>query len=99
MLRTTVGRSPSFKFDPLKDCGKDELAERNRRHWSYYDGNGTALIMKWNAWSDKYPDSTCADLPRITAAMYKTGYIDLPAIARRPIICVAGLVKCLSITM
>ncbi|EYC14199.1 hypothetical protein Y032_0041g399 [Ancylostoma ceylanicum] len=52
----------------------------------------TFLVQTMNpdVWSSGYPDSTCADLPRITAAMYKTGYIDLPAIARRPLICVAG---------
>ncbi|EYC14221.1 hypothetical protein Y032_0041g410 [Ancylostoma ceylanicum] len=45
--------------------------------------------MRTDVWSSGYPDSTCADLPRITAGMYRTGYIDLPAIARRPLICVA----------
>ncbi|EYC14203.1 hypothetical protein Y032_0041g399 [Ancylostoma ceylanicum] len=44
MARTTVGRSSSFHMDPIKDCGKDKLAETNRKHWNYYDGNGSALM-------------------------------------------------------
>ncbi|EYC14219.1 hypothetical protein Y032_0041g408 [Ancylostoma ceylanicum] len=44
MVRTTVGRSSSFHLDPISSCGKDKLAETNRKHWSYFDGNGSALV-------------------------------------------------------
>ncbi|VDM79127.1 unnamed protein product [Strongylus vulgaris] len=32
----------------------------------------------------------CADTPRITALMFKSGYVDVPAMARRPVICSTG---------
>ncbi|EYC31704.1 hypothetical protein Y032_0003g1192 [Ancylostoma ceylanicum] len=91
MMRTTVGRSPSFTMDPIKDCGKDTFFEANRKKWSYYDKNGSELAITANVWSPNHPDSTCADLPRITALMSATGYIDVPAISRRPFICVTGV--------
>ncbi|KAL6725344.1 hypothetical protein Aduo_007403 [Ancylostoma duodenale] len=92
MIRNTVGRSSLFTMDPLKGCEKDDFFEANRKRWSYYDTNWSAMAITANVWKDKYPDSTCADLPRITAAMHTTGYVDVPAIARRPVICATGLV-------
>ncbi|RCN51206.1 hypothetical protein ANCCAN_02567 [Ancylostoma caninum] len=80
-------------MDPLKDCENEPFFEQLKKHWSYYDKNGTAMAIAATSWTSKYPDNTCADLPRITAAMYTTGYIDVPAVARRPVVCVTGLAQ------
>ncbi|KAK6744416.1 hypothetical protein RB195_011236 [Necator americanus] len=90
LCRTTIGRIPSFSVDPEPSCvhNKEEY-KANRKRWTYYGpGNFTALSNE-AYWEEKYPSNLCADLPRTTAGLLQS-YVDIPAIARRPILCTYG---------
>ncbi|KAK6751760.1 hypothetical protein RB195_003281 [Necator americanus] len=88
--RASVGRASSYTMDANKDCKKEQFIEQSKKQWSYYDEQAHALEVKKDHWCDKFPDNMCADTPRITAVMYKQGYIDMPAMARRPVLCASG---------
>ncbi|KAK6751712.1 hypothetical protein RB195_003244 [Necator americanus] len=88
--RATVGRESSYTMDPNKDCKKEEFIQETRKKWSYFDEQAQPLQVKKEHWCDKFPDNMCADTPRITAVMHKEGYIDMPAMARRPILCASA---------
>ncbi|KAK6744999.1 hypothetical protein RB195_011608 [Necator americanus] len=89
MYRTTVGRMSSYDTHEV-DCmmsNKDYKAHRKR--WTYYGpGNFTALSNE-EFWENDNPAEKCSDLPRTTAGLLQ-GYLDIPAIARRPVICTYG---------
>ncbi|CAJ0588264.1 unnamed protein product [Cylicocyclus nassatus] len=88
-FRVSKGRSAAFSMKAEK-CEKEKLFMSNRKHWSYYDKKGDRFEFKPEHWKNTYPDNMCADLPRITALMLKTGYIDIPAMGRRPVLCSTG---------
>ncbi|CAJ0597696.1 unnamed protein product, partial [Cylicocyclus nassatus] len=90
LARVSVGRAPSFTMMPDKACKKEKYFETNRKKWSYYDKNGTTFVVADNHWMIGYPDNMCSDTPRITVGMASSGYIDIPAIARKSIICSIG---------
>ncbi|EYC39088.1 hypothetical protein Y032_0677g1443 [Ancylostoma ceylanicum] len=88
MCRTTTARITSYTRDPPKDCKADVDFERNRKRWTYYGPNSTSQ-SSGSHWLDGYPAEMCADLPPTTGALLD-GMVDVPAIARRPIICTYG---------
>ncbi|CAJ0588263.1 unnamed protein product [Cylicocyclus nassatus] len=90
LIRAPLGRNRAFTLKNSGKCVKERFFEKHRKKWNYVNNKGKSFEVPSAEWRSSYPDNMCADLPRITAAMHESGYMDIPAFARRPIICMSG---------
>ncbi|EYC00337.1 hypothetical protein Y032_0116g569 [Ancylostoma ceylanicum] len=90
LLRTTAGRDPSVRLEAAKDCKPFRLYIQQRRTWNHYSSDRSKTAVSESYWEKQMPDNMCADLPRSTVGMLVEGYYDIPAIARRPVLCTYG---------
>ncbi|KAL6744265.1 hypothetical protein Aduo_017216 [Ancylostoma duodenale] len=91
LVRTTAGRDPSVELKPSKECKPFRLYVQQRRTWNHYSPDKKKTAVSQSYWEKGMPDNMCADLPRTTAGMLVGGYYDIPAIARRPVLCTYGI--------
>ncbi|EYC00315.1 hypothetical protein Y032_0116g555 [Ancylostoma ceylanicum] len=90
LVRTTAGRDPSVELEASKNCKPFKLYKQQRKTWNHYSSDGNQTAVNESYWEKDMPDNMCADLPRTTAGMLVKGYYDIPAIARRPVLCTYG---------
>ncbi|KAK6758354.1 hypothetical protein RB195_015895 [Necator americanus] len=89
LVRVTVGRDSGNHLEADK-CQRDPLFKAQRKTWYHADKRGTERVLDERDWEYRYPSNYCADLPRTTAAISLCYYVDIPTIARRPMICSYG---------
>ncbi|CAJ0597058.1 unnamed protein product [Cylicocyclus nassatus] len=88
-FRTTIGRASSFK-EHRKECVPEPNSNKLGKKFLYYGSDNTTSITEQKFWRRNKPDFMCADLPRTTGVMTTEGFEDMPAMARRPLLCTFG---------
>uniref|UniRef100_A0A7I4Y0P7 US6 n=1 Tax=Haemonchus contortus TaxID=6289 RepID=A0A7I4Y0P7_HAECO len=90
-VRVSARRDPNNKNQASGDCKKHETnPQAYAELFSHVDKGGKTLKFPYDLWADGYPKNMCADKPRTTVAVWKNGYVDVPAMARLPVICAYG---------
>ncbi|CAJ0595263.1 unnamed protein product [Cylicocyclus nassatus] len=88
LYRTTIAFLPNASYAKKPTCKGNKRFKGMRIKYMYY-GPDNSSQTPHEHWKDKYPSWKCADLPRTTVAM-ETHYMDIPAMARRNLICSYG---------
>ncbi|CAJ0597145.1 unnamed protein product [Cylicocyclus nassatus] len=90
LYRTTIARMHSVYDDHVYDiCNPNKLYEVFWKKFRYYGPHNNTLDVPQELWKDEHPMLICVDLPRITVAI-SNAYVDIPAMARRALICTYG---------
>ncbi|CAJ0595197.1 unnamed protein product [Cylicocyclus nassatus] len=89
LYRTTVALRPNATYRKNATCKGSTYYKQLRIDFLYHGPDNTTSQTPHEHWKDKYPSAKCADLPRTTAAMEFT-YMDIPAMARRNLVCSYG---------
>lgn len=89
-VRITAGRFGSQRR-PGSDCKPDRDTRLYAQLFKYVDERtGKHLDINATYWAPNFPNNRCADKLRLTVAATRKGYVDVPNIARLPVVCGYG---------
>ncbi|KAK5982509.1 hypothetical protein GCK32_012717, partial [Trichostrongylus colubriformis] len=89
-VRVSARRDPRNTNKANTECKPEEDLRSYAKSFYHAREDGKAVEVPYEFWTKGYPKNMCADKPRTTVVLGKEGYLDVPAIARLPVICAFG---------
>ncbi|KAK5986329.1 hypothetical protein GCK32_010759 [Trichostrongylus colubriformis] len=89
-VRVPARRDPRNTNKANTDCKPEKDLRPYAKSFYHAREDGKAVEVPYEFWTKGYPKNMCADKARTTVVLGKDGYLDVPAIARLPVICAFG---------